>query len=219
MSRNKILSQDAYSYILDLILTKQLLPGARVPEIKIAESLQISRTPVREALQQLSNEGIIEIKANHFVQVTNFTPSMIREIGTLRLTLDTASTKLALLYGSHIDFLNLKDLAQKSIDAFYSGDNDLRRKLDCDFHLELSRISNNDLLFKFQSELYLRVQFILVYHNSKVRSSIDHIRQHLEFTEALIERDEDKALSILKKHLIDYYDLINYYPSTFLSNF
>lgn len=219
MPSNSVLTQAAYDYILELILTKQLLPGTRIPESKIADKLQISRTPVRDAMHQLSSEGLIDIQAKRFAQVTDYTPTMIREIGTLRLALDRISTKLALINGSYIDFLNLKHLATKSIDAFHAGDAASRRKADCDFHLELSRISNNSLLFKFQNELYLRVQFILIYHNNEVHDEFAHIKQHLDFTEALIAHDETKALEIIEDHLIDYYDLQNYYPPNFLLNF
>jgi DNA-binding GntR family transcriptional regulator len=163
LARNEILSQDAYNYILELILTKQLLPGARIRESQIANDLQISRTPVRTAIRQLSDKGLIDIHTNRYVQVTDYTPAIIREIGTMRLALDRISAKLALIYGNQIDFLKLQTLAHKSIDAFHAGDEKERTKADCDFHLELSRISNNSLLYKFQSELYLRVQFILTY--------------------------------------------------------
>ncbi|MDD4591539.1 MAG: GntR family transcriptional regulator, partial [Parabacteroides sp.] len=186
MARNKILSQDAYDYILELILSKQLLPGSRIRESQIADDLQISRTPVRAAIHQLSDKGLIDVHTNRFAQVTDYTPTMIREIGTMRLALDRVSTKLALIYGNQIDFLNLQNLANKSLNAFCAGDEKARRISDCDFHLELSRISNNSLLYKFQLELYLRVQFILIYHNNKVHDDKAHINQHLEFTEALI---------------------------------
>lgn len=219
MSNNNSLTQTAYEYILELILTKQLLPGTRVPESKISEKLHISRTPVRDAMYQLSIDGLIDFQASRFAQVTDYTPAMIREIGTLRLALDKMATKLALINGNYIEFLNLKHLATKSIDAFHAGDEATRRKADCDFHLELSKISNNSLLTKFQSELYLRVQFILIYHNNEVHDEFTHIKQHLEFTEALIAHDEAKALEIIEDHLINYYDLQSYYPPDFLINF
>jgi DNA-binding GntR family transcriptional regulator len=219
LARKKVLSQDAHDYILDLILSKKLLPGTRIRESQIAKELHISRTPVRAAIQELSNKGLVDIHTKRFAQVMDYTPVMIQEIGILRLTLERLATKLALIYGNQIDFLKLQSLANQSFEAFKAKDEEARRITDCEFHLELSRISNNSLLYKFQQELYHRVQFVLIYHNNEVHDDITHIKQHLEFTDALMARDEKKALNIMEHHIIDYYGLESHYPEGFVETF
>lgn len=219
MSRSSVLSQDAYEHILELILSKKLVPGDKIPETKIAEDLKISRTPVRDAVQRLSLEGLVDISANRFAKITEYSPVQIREIGMMRLNLDKLSTELALICGNQMDFLNLKALAQKSMDAFEVGDEAVRREADCDFHLELAKISNNSLLFKFQNEMYLRVQFLLLHYNNATHTNVNHIRQHVELADALINRNHDLALAIIKDHLIKYYNLDTYYPAEFINNF
>ena len=104
--RNVGLSEPAYKHILELIMTKRLMPGDRIPETRIAEEFNISRTPVRDAMRQLSNEGLIEIFPNRFAQVKVYGDDAIQEIGTVRVALDTMSVKLAGLYGSRADFLH-----------------------------------------------------------------------------------------------------------------
>ena len=113
MAKNSAgLGQPTYDYLLNMIMTKQLMPGERIPELKIAQVFGISRTPVRDAMRQLANEGLIEIFPNRFAQVKQYDDNAITEIGTLRIALDSMAIKLALLFGSQADFLHLKEIAQ-----------------------------------------------------------------------------------------------------------
>lgn len=216
MSKSTVgLSEPAYAHMLELIMTKQLMPGERIPETKIAQEFNISRTPVRDAMRQLSNDGLIEIFPNRFAQVRTYTDDDIAEIGTLRVALDTMAIKLAGLYGSRADFLRLSEIAAGCTAAFEAGDGMQRRALDADFHLELARIAGNELLLKYQKELYLRVQFILLHHPNAVADEIRHTQQHTEIAEALMNRDESRAIAIIVDHLTSFYDLKHKYPDGF----
>ena len=216
--RNTGLSGPAYKHILELIMTKQLMPGDRIPETKIAEQFNISRTPVRDAMRQLSNEGLIEIFPNRFAQVRVFSEDAIREVGTLRIALDTMSVKLAGLYGSRADFLRLQQIAQQCSDAFEAGDIEKRRAYDSDFHLELAHIAGNSLLIKFQEELQLIVQFILLHHPNPFQNEVKHLQQHKELAQALMDHDEKKALALINDHLTSFYNLKETYPEDFFTS-
>ena len=56
------LTEPVYDHILNLILNMELKPGDRIPEVTIAQELGVSRTPVRNALKQLENEGVVVMK-------------------------------------------------------------------------------------------------------------------------------------------------------------
>ncbi len=213
--RNIGLSQPAYQHILSLIMTKQLMPGDRIPETRIAEEFNISRTPVRDAMRQLCNEGLIEIFPNRFAQVQVYSDEAIREIGTLRVALDTMSVKLAGLYGSRADFLRLLETAEQCSSAAAAGDGELRRKYDSEFHFGLAQIAGNSLLQKFQKELQLRVQFIQLHHPSPIANETRHLQQHKDIAAALMEHDERKALELVCNHLTTFYNLDDYYPENF----
>jgi DNA-binding GntR family transcriptional regulator len=212
------LSQPAYDYLLDLIMTKQLMPGEKIPENKIAELFGISRTPVRDAMRQLANEGLIVIFPNRFAQVAEFNIEAIREIGVLRISLDTLAIKLALLFGSQSDFLNLRKLAAACDEALQSNDFIKRTKLDTDFHMELAQISHNSLLIKFQKELNLRVQFIILHYSKSVNNEQQHINQHVQLADALLAHDEQLALALIVDHLTSFYNLGDIYPADFFNS-
>lgn len=216
MSKSSVgLSEPAYHYISNLIMTKQLMPGDRIPETRIAQEFNISRTPVRDAMRQLCNEGLIEIFPNRFAQVRIYTPDEVAEIGTLRVAMDTMSIKLAGLFGSRAEFMHLSEIADQCIAAYEAGDGEQRRALDSEFHLELARIAKNSLLLKYQKELYLRVQFILLHQPNPVQDELRHLRQHLEIAEALMNHDEHAAIATIVDHLTSFYGLRDRYPTDF----
>lgn len=215
---NAMLGQTVYQYILDLIMAKELLPGDKVPETKVAQKFQISRTPVRDAIQQLANQGLLEIFPNRFVQVKEYSMEDVTEIGTLRLAMDTLSVKLASLFGSRADFLKLADLASQCEEAYLKDNLTLKRELDCKFHMALAEISGNELLIKFQRELYLRVQYIMLCYPKTVESELEHIRQHHTIAEALMHNDVQLAHSLIVEHLTSFYNLREKYPSDFFSS-
>lgn len=220
MSKNSTgLSEPVYKHILELIMTKELLPGDRIPETKIAQEFNISRTPVRDAMRQLANEGLIEIFPNRYAQVKLYNKESIAEIGTLRVALDSLSVKLAALFGSRADFLHLAALAKECEDAYKQKNSVLKKRLDCDFHLALAQISNNELLIKYQKELYLRIQYIMTCHPNTVDNEIRHIKQHYEIADALINNNERLATSIIVDHLTSFYNLKDKYPDDFFLTF
>jgi DNA-binding GntR family transcriptional regulator len=207
--------QSTYEYILNLIMTRQLMPGERVPELRIARELGISRTPVRDAMRQLANEGLIEIFPNRFAQVAQYDPDAIQDIGVLRIAVDTMAVKLASLYGSQADFLQLRQIAQNCHDAMEAGEVKLRRKYDSDFHLKLSTISKNELLAKFQKELYMRVQFFILHHHNPADNEKKQLKQHFEIVDALMAHDEAAAVAIICDHLSSFYNMRDRFPQDF----
>ncbi|MDO4942817.1 MAG: GntR family transcriptional regulator [Lachnospiraceae bacterium] len=212
---NKMLSQTAYQYILDLIMTKQLLPKDKVAESSVAKQFQISRTPVRDAMQQLANEGLLEIFPNRYVQVKEYSMDDIIEIGVLRLALDTLSVKLASLFGSRVDFMKLDDIATQCEKASLEGDDQQKRELDCKFHMTLAEITGNELLIKFQKELYLRIQYIMLCYPNTIERETEHLRQHHKIAQALINNNLDLALELIVDHLSSFYNLSSKYPEDF----
>ncbi len=205
----------AYEHLLEMILNKQLMPGDRIPEVRISQELGISRTPVRDAMRRLANEGLIEIFPNRFAKVVEYSEDGIRDIGVLRIALDTMAIRLAAMFASRADCLRLKDIGQQCLDAMKAGNKKLRWLRDSEFHSELAAMSRNGLLVKFQKELYLRVRFIMLHHPNPVENEKLHLRQHIELAEALIERDDRRAHDIIVDHLTSFYNLRDKFPAAF----
>ncbi len=211
-------SHPAYEHLLEMILNKQLMPGDKIPEVKISQELGISRTPVRDAMRRLANEGLIEIFPNRFAKVAEYSEESIRDIGVLRIALDTMAIRLAAMFSSRADCLKLKDIAEKCYEAMKAGNKKLRWSYDSEYHMELATMSRNDLLIKFQKELYLRVRYIMLHHPNPVKNEKRHLQQHLDLADALMEHDDKKAQALIIDHLTSFYNLKDKFPSTFFED-
>jgi DNA-binding GntR family transcriptional regulator len=214
---SKGLGQPTYQYLFDMIMSGQLKPGERIPELKISQEFGISRTPVRDAMRQLANEGLIEIYPNRFAKVAEYDFDNIRNIGVMRIALDSMAIKLAALFGSQADFLKLRQIAVACNEAAKAGAYAKRLQFDSDFHMELAAISKNDLLYKFHKELYARVQFIILHHPNPVENESRHLRQHVEIADALLRHDPEEARALITDHLTSFYRLHEGFPDGFFS--
>lgn len=206
-----------YDSLLQAIMAGYYYPGERLIESHIANRFGVSRTPVREALHRLSEDGLVDL-APHHAQISSYSSSAVQDIGMLRLALDSMAIKLSLLYGSHSDFLSLLDIAKACEQAMQDENQSLRRALDCHFHLKLAEISRNRLIYQLQKNLHLRVNFILLFQKDVVINDFIHIQQHFEIVEALMRHDEKRALHLISIHLRSFYNLDPQYPLNFFKS-
>ena len=196
-------------------MSGQLKAGERIPESRLAEMFQVSRPPVHAALLELAQDGLVTLSPNSSARVACYSERELHDIGTLRLSLDSMSVRLAMLYGSRADFLDLRKCAVDCERGMQTGDGRLRREADCDFHLLLAKISRNHLLYEFQSELYKRVNFILLTHQNVVINRPEHIQEHFTLIEAIENHNQEQAHTIITKHLLSFYGLEERYPPGF----
>ena len=87
-SSNTNLNEAVYQYVLDQILSTKYKAGDKIPEAKIAAEFGTSRTPIREALRRLADDGIINIYPNRMAEVARWADETIHQIGLMRIHLD-----------------------------------------------------------------------------------------------------------------------------------
>lgn len=194
------MSDQVYEQLKNLILSQQLKPGERIPEARIAAQFGFSRTPIREAIKQLANDGIVTLYPNRFAEVAVLPQEWLQEVGLVRLALDTVAAHLAILYGSNHDYSLMEAYNEKCLVATREGDIAQRIKMNCAFHLELSHISKNKELYEMQKRLYLKLEFVQACHYANVQPEEEQYRQHREMIDALYSRDEARLVLLLAKH-------------------
>lgn len=200
----------AYTKLKEMIFHMELLPGERIPELQIAEKLAISRTPIHDALRHLAADGLVTISRNRGAAVRRFTDREVCELGTIRLSQDILSAKLASYYGNTAAFDNLRRLAEANQSAAAEGNIYLRIKIDNDFHLEITKIANNQHLYDLQYELYQQIYLVHILRYTDVKNSLVQIEHHLPLIEAIRKADMDKISQLLCAHLKDFYQIDPY---------
>src|SRR5258705_8401441 len=88
--------EQAYNHILQSILSGELTPGMRVPAEAVAETLGVSRMPVRDALRRLEGDGAVMIFTNRGASVAEFSQPEIVQLIEMRATLEALAARLAL---------------------------------------------------------------------------------------------------------------------------
>jgi len=197
----------AYEQIKEMIFHMELLPGARIPELQISAKLNLSRTPIHDALRRLESEGLVRIGQNRGATVSQFTDEEVREIGAVRLAQDIMAAQLASYYGSAADFARLDALAEECEQASAQGDVYGRIRLDNDFHLAVAAISGNSRLLAQQQAVYQQIHLIQVSKYVDIEQSLMQIHHHKPLVEAIRRGDTAAIRTLLCQHVKDFYDI------------
>ena len=177
--------------------------GATISVVDVAKRLNVSRTPVREALLQLKAEGWLE-KGGDGVgfAVVSLSETQLQDYYTIREALEGAAAQLASRHATKSELLALGQLANAFQQAVEDGAEppeleEMNRK----FHRLVHRSSHSQLLSRILEPLYVATsrypQSIFAHPDHPRRSA----RQHLELVEALAERDGPRSEAIAREHV------------------
>lgn len=216
-NQNQNLNEAVYQYTLDQILSMKIKSGDKIPEARIAKEFGTSRTPIREALRRLADDGIINIYPNRVAEVACWDDETIRQIGLMRIQLDILAARLAVYHGSNADFAQMFEHATLCLEAGNAGNIAVRIREDCAFHCDLSRISKNAQLYKFSQNIALKIEFIQSCLGvGYLDSPSSQYQQHVEIYHALLDRDAKLATKLIVRYHALYHNMEKYYPVDWL---
>jgi DNA-binding GntR family transcriptional regulator len=195
------LSGRAYEIIKHDIITCALEPGQQVAQQQLAERYQLGMTPIREALQRLSQEGFVQAIPRFGYLVTPITFSDVHEIFELRKILETAAARLAAARGTD---KQLDGIAQAARFTYVFGDTESYDSFlvrNADFHRSLALVADNARLAVQISRLL--DELTRVFHlGLDLRDSAEEMRdEHLALASALCNRDPDRAEQIVQSQI------------------
>ncbi|MEV0057288.1 GntR family transcriptional regulator [Saccharopolyspora shandongensis] len=196
--------QRAYAEIVDRMASGELAPGSWLREGALADSMGISRTPVREALNKLSSEGLVRLERNRGAQVVAWTHQQITEIFGVRALVEGYVAALAAQKIDEETLGKLEDnLAEyeQTIKAGGSGALQRAAALNNEFHaMILDATENDSLVFLLSGVMGLPLvrRTFLRYTERDLARSIEH---HRELVEAFRRRDSETAEMIMKVHI------------------
>lgn len=194
------LYQQVYENIKKSILSGKLEAGEKIIVTKLAEEFSISRTPLREALRQLENEGLL-INKESGLHVIELDVQDFKELYQCRIILEKEVMRMIVHKISETQLDEVKVLLEKADEALETQDYLRLLELNTLFHEKLLESSPN----KRAVELIQRTrEFLLVYRAKMVRNDRSNTginKEHRQIFEALLERSEEKVLQIVEMHL------------------
>lgn len=205
IERGRPIPDQVYALLRRTIVTLRLPPGAAIVEKDITRQLGISRTPVRDALRLLAEEGLVEIKPQSGTFVALIDRQQLEEGRLIRRALEIEGIKLA-----------IANVTQERIDALYMlidqqeraagrGDHVAFIDLDDRFHRGISEMSGHRRLWKVINGVKAQLDRLRLMTIPLPGQNTRVIGQHQAIADALQKRNQDRAVRALEYHLDDAY--------------
>ncbi|MFI1462273.1 GntR family transcriptional regulator [Nocardia carnea] len=185
----------------DMILDGTLAPGERLNEVQLSQALGISRGPLREAIQRLASEGLVEAVTHRGAYVRSFSANELTEFYELRIALETHAVRLAARQTpqERIDELNqLLDNTESSM----GQDAAATYPADQDFHAQLAGLAAKPPLLNALTEVGRKIQLARARSAHQPRRARTALDEHRAIVAALSSRDGDHAAALLEAHLV-----------------
>jgi DNA-binding GntR family transcriptional regulator len=191
----------AYASIKEGILTLGFLPGVQLSEAELAEQLQVSKTPVREALKRLEQEGLVHIVPRRGVFVTEISVLDIREISEVRGTLIGLAAEYAARTVSDADLEEARAILEAGDLALEQGNDEQWLKENEQFHNWLMSKADNKRLRRLLANLDEQFQRVQRLAASMPGGLVDSNQEHYDILRAISSRDPEIAASTARQHV------------------
>lgn len=189
-----------YEMLKEEIYEGQYGFGEKLVISRIAKRFHSSEIPVREALSQLSTEGLVEFVPYVGAVVSPLSTKDIENIFDLRIVLEALATRLAAEHLIHEDFSVIQDLIDKSKVAYEKKEYSEFTKLNVDFHMTIYNRCDNELLIKNIRDLWRNTnRYPNLFDRNDEHNRIS-IEEHEAIFEALLKNDSVLAENIMLKH-------------------
>lgn len=197
----ELLSQKVYRILKTEIVKRNLKPGTKLLEVKIAKQMGVSRTPVREAIRELVAEGFVKMIPNQGVIVSIASIEDTQEVLQIRSVLEGLAARLATKV---INGEEIKELEKyiEQMEYYANKDNALAfSKIDVEFHELILNICGNNRLIQIRKNLSDQA------HRYRIRSlsipgRLKHsLKEHQEIVKALKRKDSEQAGRLSQKHI------------------
>ncbi len=199
------LADQVYAFLKKGIVTGELQPGERLKELEIAQNLGASRTPVREALSRLEQEGLVQPFPSGGLTVVKLSANDVKEIYGLLRVLESYGIRLA---AERITIKQLERLESLCARAEQLTTEDIDRLIELNgrFHELLIDVTAHRRLKELVAQLRTALQPYRIvtmlrpdFHGSPQFRDL-MVRQHSEITKALRDRDVDRLVELVIEH-------------------
>lgn len=185
------------------IFTKKRQPGERLPEESIAKELDVSRTPVREAIRRLATEGLVSLVPNVGARLANPDRQEILDTYEVREYLECLAARRAALCITPEQTARLQWTIDEEETIFAEKNFEAYLDVNNRFHRTLAESSGNPILAEFVGNLLARTCVYMIFYESffdmNTNPSLD---EHRALLKALIAHEPERAEQLMKVHLM-----------------
>lgn len=197
----RTIREQVYEGIKTMIINGQLPQGAKVQESDLAELFQVSRTPVREALNMLKDDGLLDSGSGKGLFVKVLTSPKVKDIFQVRSLLEQFALR------ETISRLNQEEerffLTMRSRFETFRVYSDMEEyvRLDSELHDSIILYSGNQFLRELTDRIYSVLQPVRLFSLHTRERYEDSITEHIGIIDGILARDAERASSVLQTHL------------------
>lgn len=198
--RAKRLNDLAYEFLRELVISGTLAPGERVNEMEIAASLGISRGPVREAVQRLASEGLLDFVPHRGAFVPTLSALRISHLYEVRAAVECAAARWAALRRTPDNLAAMEGTLEQA-DAILNSGAEVPYPIDLDLHREIVGAAANPILLAHAENVHLQLTFARSSSGYQPSRARDAHAEHRLIIHAIANRDGEGAEWGMRNHL------------------
>ena len=201
----------AYQEIIGMIVSQKYPPGSTLVESQLAVQLNMSRTPVRNALCRLVSDGLLDNPSNKSCIIPILSRKDLEELFRLRVLVEPKIARLAAERFDETQKIYFMDLLAQ--ERRYGKDPEVKAyEINEKLHFGIARMSQNEYFQRTLKQFFWRCQLYLFFFDSfyiepggggdrGLESDVKSAKEHEELLEAIFCKDADKAESVMKRHV------------------
>lgn len=187
--------------IRPLIVESHLAAGTKVPEKKLCEQFDVSRTPLREALKVLAAEGLVRLEPNRGAWITKVTAEEVREVFPILGVLEALSGELACVHMSDAEIQMVRELHDAMLQSYAERDLTTYFRINQQIHRAILLAARNATLTNSCQALSARMQRARYAANMSDARWAAAMAEHEQIMDCLEARDGKKLSAVLIGHM------------------
>lgn len=192
--------EEAYLKLRHWILDGTFAPGMKLRDKELAAQLGVSRTPIREALLRLEDEGLVQTKPNCATLVSSLDFHNAFHLYSIVWTLEQLALSQAFGSITETDIQRMAEANERFFHKMKARDRFSALDADHEFHSVYVALSQNRELEKIISEVKIKLKRLDLYYFEKIKDAALSYEEHEKIINALKERDLCKALSAIEQN-------------------
>lgn len=212
------LNMDAYLPLRDVvfntlreaILRGDLVPGERLMELQLASKLGVSRTPIREAIRMLEQEGLAITIPRKGAIVAGMTEKDMQDVLEIREALEELSVQVACDKITDEQIAMLRETMENFKESLESGDIKRMAEADVEFHNVIYQATDNPKLINMLSNLQEQMYRYRVEYLKNPDNHDQLLQEHEAIYKGILEKDKDGVTQMIRRHISNQVDVVKH---------
>jgi DNA-binding GntR family transcriptional regulator len=192
----------------ELLVEGAIAPGAKLNERELSERLDVSRTPLREAIKMLAAEGLVELLPNRGAVAVSLNEQDVLNTFEVMAELEGMSGELAAKRITDSELSEIKALHYEMLAAHTRSDLSAYYRLNSQIHKAINSAAKNPVLLSTYTQVNARLQALRFRSNQDEAKWKRAVREHEQMIDALVKRDGAALRAILVQHLNNKRDVV-----------